>query len=110
MDTKACYRRFIARYFALGAAGISAGFIAVTPSAATTTPAHETLTESPTPASFAVRLAAVRSAVTEHLDGVTLDQITRPPPPPFFNVFGKAPLSPPPPPPPPPPPSPPRAA
>ncbi len=91
MDTKACYRRFAARYLALGAAGITAGFIAVTPTVATpAAPAHEVKKDPQGPTSFADRLSAVRSAVAEHLDGqLKLAQIIHPPlpPPPILRPF-----------------------
>jgi hypothetical protein len=93
MEQKKAYVELIARYLARGAVGVSVGFAAVAPVSA-----KPTADTNATARSFAERLAAIRAAVSDHVNRPfdIAQIIPRPPPPPpkpFFNVFGKAPFS-----------------
>jgi hypothetical protein len=103
-DRKSRYRGFVARYLARGAVGVSVGLTAVASAAAK--PSADASRGQASAGSFSLRLAAVRSAVSEHLAGerftsgcldepLTVAQIIPhppPPPQPFRNFFAKAPF------------------
>jgi hypothetical protein len=95
MSQKKRYKDFVSRYLARGAVGVSLGLAAVAP-VASSTHAETTSSEPRTTRSFSDRLAAVRSAVSDHVnEPLVVAQITpiKPPPPaPFKNFFGKAPF------------------
>jgi hypothetical protein len=94
-DRKRRYRDFVARYLARGAVGVSVGLTAVATTSAAK-PSSGASNEQASAVSFSERLAAVRSAVSEHLDEpLAVAQVIPhppPPPPPFKNFFGKAPF------------------
>ena len=98
MDNKAQtsrLRRFVTRYFARGAVGVSVGLASVAAVSAEPT-LNVPLGKEQGFKSFSERLAAVRTAVSEQLnDTMTTAQVVTsrpPPPPPFRNFFGKAPF------------------
>lgn len=96
MSPKNGYKDFISSYLARGALGISVGFAVVTPISSAT---HMGMTVSKQTGSFSDRLSAIRSAVSEQMNGeIVSPQVPRPPlpprppPEPFKNFFGKAPF------------------